>query len=59
MGDDDGSISCWLFMNLLNEVVKNSYSDLWIELNANCTTFATRIANGLNGTDASYGWFFN
>lgn len=59
MGDGDGSLSCWMLMNLLNEAVKNSYSDLWIERNANCTTFATGIANALNGTDNSYGWFLN
>lgn len=59
MGSGDGSISCWQLMNLLNEAVKNSYSDLWIERNANCTTFATGIANALNGTDDSYGWFLN
>ena len=59
MGDGDGSISCWQLMNLLNEAVKNSYSDLWIERNANCTTFATGIANALNGNDDSYSWFLN
>lgn len=59
MGTGDGSISCWQLMNLLNEAVKNSYSDLWIERNANCTTFATGIANALNGNDHSYSWFLN
>ena len=57
--NSDGSITCWQLMNLLNEAVKNSYSDLWIERNANCTTFATGIAKALNGTDDSYGWFLN
>lgn len=59
IGSGDGSISCWQLMNLLNEAVKNSYSDLWIERNANCTTFATGIANALNGNDDSYSWFLN
>lgn len=59
MGNGDGSISCWQLMQLLNEAVKNSYSDLWIDRNANCTTFATGIANALNGTDDSYSWFLN
>lgn len=59
MGSGDGSISCWQLMNLLNEAVKNSYSDLWIERNANCTTFASGIANALNGNDDSYSWFLN
>ena len=59
MGNGDGSISCWQLMQLLNEAVKNSYSDLWIDRNANCTSFATGIANAINGTDDSYGWFLN
>jgi len=59
MGPGDGSISCWQLMNLLNEAVKNSYSDLWIERNANCTTFASGIANAINGNDDSYCWFLN
>ena len=60
MGDGDGSISCWQLMQLLNEAVKNSYSDLWIDRNANCTTFATGIANAINGNDShGYSWFLN
>ena len=59
MGDGDGSISCWMLMNLLNEATKNSYADLWIDRNANCTTFASGIANAINGTDNSYNWFLN
>lgn len=60
MGNGDGSISCWQLMQLLNEAVKNSYSDLWIERNANCTTFATGISNALNGNDSQgYSWFLN
>ena len=59
IGDGDGAITCWQLMNLLNEAVKNSYSDLWIDRNANCTTFASGIANALNGTDDSYSWFLN
>lgn len=59
MGSGDGSISCWQLMNLLNEAVKNSYPELWIERNANCTTFASGIANALNGNDDSYSWFLN
>lgn len=59
MGDGDGSISCWQLMQLLNEAVKNSYSDLWVERNANCTTFASGIASALNGNDDSYSWFLN
>ena len=59
MKEGNGDITCWQLLNLLNEAVKNSYSDLWIDRNANCTTFASGIANALNGTDDSYGWFLN
>ena len=60
MGDGDGYITCWQLMNLLNEAVKNSYSDLWIERNRNCTDFAMGISNSLNGNDSEgYGWFLN
>lgn len=60
IGGGDGSISCWQLMNLLNEAAKNTYSDLWIDRNANCTAFATGIASALNGDDSQgYGWFLN
>lgn len=60
MGQGDGSISCWQLMNLLNEAVKNSYSDLWIDRNRNCTDFSTGIADALNGNDSQgYSWFLN
>lgn len=59
MGDGDGSLSCWMLMNLLNEAVKSSYTDLWIDRNANCTAFAAGIANAINGEDNSFGWFLN
>lgn len=59
-GSPDGSISCWQLMNLLNEAVKNTYSDLWVDRNANCTSFATGIAQALSGNDSQgYGWFLN
>ena len=60
MGDGDGSISCWQLMQLLNESVKNSYSDLFIDRNQNCTDFSIGIANALNGKDSNgYDWFLN
>ena len=59
MGDGDGSLSCWMLMNLLNEAVKSSYTDLWIDRNANCTKFAAGIANAINGEDNGYNWFLN
>ena len=38
----------------------SSDSDLWIDRNANCTTFATGISNALNGNDSQgYSWFLN
>ncbi len=55
----EGSITCWQLMNLLNEAVKSSYTDLWIDRNANCTSFATGIADALNGNDNGYSWFLN
>ena len=58
--NSDGSISCWQLMNLLNEAVKNSYADLWIDRNQNCTDFSTGIANALQGNDSQgYSWFLN
>lgn len=59
MGDGDGSLSCWMLMNLLNEAVKSSYTDLWIDRNANCTEFAAGIAKAINGEDNGYNWFLN
>lgn len=60
MGDSNGSITCWQLLNLLNEAVKSSYSDLWIDRNRNCTDFSIGIANALNGNDSQgYGWFLN
>ena len=60
MGEGDGSISTWQLMNLLNEAVKNSYTDLWIDRNRNCTDFSMGIANALNGNDTQgYDWFLN
>lgn len=57
MKEGNGDITCWQLLNLLNEAVKNSYSDLWIDRNTNCTTFATGIANTLQGKDTPYKWF--
>lgn len=60
IGEGSGSITCWQLMNLLNEAVKNSYTDLWIDRNQNCTDFAMGIANSLDGhDDKGYSWFLN
>lgn len=59
MRNGDGTITTWQLLQLLNEAVKNSYSDLWIDRNMNCTEFACGIANALNGNDSTYDWFLN
>lgn len=60
MGEGDGSISAWQLMNLLNESVKSSYSDLFIERNVNATDFSMGIARAIQGQDQDgYGWFLN
>ena len=57
---EDGSISCWDLMNLLNESVKAVYIDSWITRNQNATDFAIGIQKAINGTDTEgYGWFLN
>jgi hypothetical protein len=56
---DDG-ISTFDLMQLLNEAVKSSYIDKWLERNANCTEFATGIRKALRYEDTEgYDWFLN
>ena len=56
----DGAITAWQFLNLLNEAAKTSYPDLFLERNANCTEFATGIANAIIGDDSQgFSWFLN
>lgn len=55
---DDG-ISTFDLMQLLNEAVKSSYIDKWLERNASCTTFATGIRKALRYEDSEYDWFLN
>ena len=56
---DDG-ISTFDLMQLLNEAVKSSYIDKWLERNANCTEFATGIRKALRHQDTEgYDWFLN
>ena len=54
---NDGTISMWMFLNLLTEASKNSYIDRFIarEVNAMDTTFG--ICSALNGEDTPYKWF--
>ena len=56
---NDG-ISTFDLMQLLNEAVKSSYIDKWLERNANCTEFATGIRKALRYEDTEgYDWFLN
>lgn len=55
---DDG-ISTFDLMQLLNEAVKSSYIDKWLERNASCTTFATGIRKALRHEDSEFDWFLN
>ena len=56
---NDG-ISTFDLMQLLNEAVKSSYIDRWLERNANCTEFATGIRKALRYEDTEgYDWFLN
>jgi hypothetical protein len=60
MQTEDGSITAWQLMQLLNESVKSCYPDLWIDRNQNCTDFSIGIANAINGKDTDgYDWFLN
>ena len=52
-------ITCWNLMQLLNEAVKSSYVDKWLERNQNCTDFAIGIQKAIENEDNTYGWFLN
>ena len=57
---NDGTISTFDLMQLLNEAVKSSYIDKWLERNANCTEFASGIRKALRYEDKKgYDWFLN
>ena len=58
-GNENG-ISTFDLMQLMNEAVKSSYIDRWLERNANCTEFATGIRKALRYEDTEgYDWFLN
>lgn len=60
MKDGITSISCWDLMNLLNEAIKATYVDKWVERNQACTDFAIGIQKAINGEDTEgYSWFLN
>ena len=52
-------ITCWQLMQLLNEAIKSSYVDKWLERNQNCTDFAIGIQKAIENEDNTYGWFLN
>ena len=57
---NENDISTFDLMQLLNEAVKSSYIDKWLERNANCTEFATGIRKALRYEDnEGYDWFLN
>ena len=57
---NENGISTFDLMQLLNEAVKSSYIDKWLERNANCTEFATGIRKALRHQDTEgYDWFLN
>ena len=58
--EDVDTISTWDLMQLLNEAVKSSYIDKWLERNQNCTDFAIGISKALRYEDnEGYDWFLN
>ena len=56
---DEEDITCWQLMQLLNEAVKASYVDKWLERNQTCTDFAIGIQKAIENEDNTYGWFLN
>jgi hypothetical protein len=46
-------------MQLLNEAVKASYIDKWLERNQSCTDFAIGIQKAIEHTDETYSWFLS
>ena len=53
-------ITCWNFLQLANEAVKQTYIDKFLDRNQNCTDFAIGIQRAIEGTDTEgYSWFIN
>ena len=53
-------ITCWNFLQLANEAVKQTYIDKFLDRNQNCTDFAIGIQRAIEGEDAEgYSWFIN
>ena len=57
-GDD--SISCWQFLQCLNESSKSSYIDTFLTKNRNCVDVAAGIQKAIEGRDTeNYSWFLS
>ena len=57
---NDQDITCWNFLQLANEAVKQTYIDKFLDRNQNCTDFAIGIQRAIEGTDTEgYSWFIN
>ena len=53
-------ITCWNFLQLANEAVKQTYIDKFLDRNQNCTDFSMGIQKAIEGTDTEgYSWFIN
>ena len=53
-------ITCWNFLQLANEAVKQTYIDKFVDRNQNCTDFSIGIQRAIEGTDTEgYSWFIS
>jgi hypothetical protein len=56
--EGEGSITTFDMLQLLNESIKQTYIDKWVDRNQNCTDFAIGIQKALLGNDSEgYSWF--
>ena len=51
------SITCWQLLNLLNEAVKSSYIDKFLQRMVQATDLSFGIMNAINGEKNRYAWF--
>lgn len=57
--DGREAITCWQFLQLLNESAKASYIDTWADRNQNATDIALGVQRTIRGDDDTYAWFLN
>jgi hypothetical protein len=56
--EGESSISMFEMLQLLNEAIKQTYIDKWVDRNQNCTDFALGIQKAIQGNDTEgYNWF--